>query len=665
MEEDSPTGILEKNDRIKDKGDFQKEVQKQKNQTRKQLEESIQRLDEQYKLLEDNCGNPDLSFKLKKYSSIHNLARKTIEENIKNLQAYLNEFDLTSNNLNRKCYLEKAIFNEEQMESTNLTEFKLNYEDSILTKAIRDKILEHAHKDSIATFTISNENLQEDIMFLNKSGEKIRKLLIENVKKNTEFIFNKNMKYEKIEELEVKDCTINLIEQGKNQDNHDRFGKLEKLVLYDITFTNLNPDENSNNNYYIPLYPFETREFFPSIQVLRLEKAQLVDKDFKEIFEGVISNSGLKNSLISLSFAHNYITCVNYIKDEENKQILPFFSNIEELNFMNNRIYRFVIKKYIMFENLVCINLMNNYIGNELDVHIECKLEKIQFEIEENSKKAEDKSQGQEIKIEESKINKKQFKIKMMSKCVKLYNQNPYLIEKNNIESYKQSLYDIFKANKSELLKLTMFSYCGLFDSTNQNELITLLMSVQMHKLTELDLSYCFITSDSAKEIFRLSIQFPMLKCLNLKGNLIDMSLFNTLEKESLNNFHQVEELNLSSNRIEDEDFGNMIKLLTLFPKLNHLDLTLNPFGRNYVCRREKENDNDKNKQTSVYLIDDNERMGPNYNFCGLIGKYYPSTKKFYLDFTIDIKEKESKDVRSYTLEQQKKEYKITKKQIR
>lgn len=63
----------------------------------------------------------------------------------------------------------------------------------------------------------------------------------------------------------------------------------------------------------------------------------------------------------------------------------------------------------------------------------------------------------------------------------------------------------------------------------------------------------------------------------------MNLSLFNHVNQLAIRSFPKLDNLTMSRNYIDDDDFSDMITFFKQVVLLRHLDLTENPFAKNYV----------------------------------------------------------------------------------
>lgn len=568
-----------------------------------------------YNMKEDNESkeNVDLNYKRKlilkanRFFDIEKVLVEGIIKQINNLSLFLEKINLEQNQddaINET--IKFSVLNEVLFTQSILTEYNLNFGDQNITNSIKLNI--YKKNENIKQFDTSN-NKNSDIDILKNYIPSVTKIVFNSINDLKPYFVNLTVNsISEVTKVHFLKCLIcDVIASISNF--KELMPKLSKIVFHkskviiDRVFTNLN---NSS---------------FPSIKILKIEYAELIDCEFNSLFKYMLSSNEIKDNLTILSFEGNNLTNISLPPQKQNEIIFP---NLEELNLRKNKLYCLFIKNKI-FPNLQLLNLTNNNLRKLVDLVIQI-----------------DKNSNQEQE------NKKK------GPTLILTSKNIYMTEKENIEKQKKNLESLCKNYKR---KIKTMSFAGLYNNNNQKQLITLeLNPIAFYHLRELDLSFCGLNNAEITNFFSNNKKILQLRKLLLKGNYLDMRFFDDfyINNDDDQNapflfMNNLEYLSLSNNLINDENFVYILQFVNTFKNLTYINLKYNPFGLNYSVQEitnttQAEENIEQKKNQSSKRNDDlraSETMRNKRIFINFID-FYQAVRlldnRLFIDFTTDSK---------------------------
>ena len=197
-------------------------------------------------------------------------------------------------------------------------------------------------------------------------------------------------------------------------------------------------------------------------------------------------------------------------------------------------------------------------------------------------------------------INKKKTKIKYGVSYYLYNNDNNNETEKNNnkeIESINSKIdfnkinIQEFIANNLELLKKLIKKYN--LNSYEKNAIFTGLIDAKYNEKESLKIKELSITNNMEDGLFYLSkvliyIEGKLLISMNLSSNNFKLNHIKTLSHLIQNKFYNIENLNLSNNKIDDLSCKYLFNSLLNCPNLKTLNLSFNQISKNGLNYAEK-----------------------------------------------------------------------------
>ena len=458
---------------------------------------------------------------------------------------------------------------------------KLNYENFNITKIINESNLDQNFKDFIIkscqckdlTMTIQNPKLYsaEDNKKIAISPEEDKK---KKDKKN-EDIKNISENQNNIIKLKMK----NINEADGYFIKCTSFSKLKKLLLDNVTL---------KNNNFLYLFPYLSKlrikachsldinifkYMSTNLRKLYLTKNGFVNYEFKKIIkEYLIPSQSIRDNLEVLSFANNNIGKIDFT--EIISKNVEIFRALKEMDFRKNKLTRFEYNK-ANFPSLNFINLCNNYINRD--------------------------------------------DLENYNNLIVLQSGNSYLMDEKFRNDYYNNLSKIISNDNAIPISYLNISYLPAKFSENYFNELKIVPSILI-SLKKLCLSYNWLTCETLFNFFS-KIKEPInLKVLNLSGNELDDTFFETyLEKNIYMLFPKLQHLSLSSNQIgnrkvqikykddfpvKEQCFSKDIYKLRLIYKfieinknLTKINITKNPISDIYtVVPEDKKNADISNK---------------------------------------------------------------------
>lgn len=534
------------------------------------------------------------------------IIQKGISLTFENLCSYIDSIDLEKHDNNVGSFISKALFNELLIqEDIDFTGFTLDFDNKQISEGVNDCISQKVVGDNIS-YSITEETTKErDTKFIHENSNTIAKLEFINVKNQvSEYFKNPKWVFRKLKSIHFKDCIFKVTEKYDDSiKESERFPSLTNL-----SFINSFPPQSSQFCCTI-LPPLSITSSLPHIQILRFEKSHIVNSEFNKIMSDLIFSTILGKTLKILSFADNCLTSVDF-----QKIIIPnnALESLEELNLSNNRLYVFKCV-YQYFPRLQLVNLIDNHFSNITDLSLPKKIVPLV-----------------------------------------LTNRNFYLSSKTNMSKYYDSLKEILPDLK---YRLQYMNFSGLFNRFNNQNILNLVLSpVSYLTLTHLDLSYCGLNTDIAIE-FLIKNKIIKLKSLNLKSNFIGINIFEKYVKtfnDSIGKkrFIYLEDINLSNNSIENEEFKYVYEFIKIHKNLKHLNLQMNSFSKDYYSEKKDLKKNQllngqtlqcnigqiEEMKSPVYIIEKEPKVN-GMDFCDVLRELYQNekkTRKFFMDFSTD-----------------------------
>ena len=372
--------------------------------------------------------------------------------------------------------------------------------------------------NSLNKFKINNENFEfnEKILFLNKSN--IKELIIDNLNQyqmNKLFSFNfisknkfknnsnidsvygsskdlilindnnlvdiEDSKEAKDEKDEMKNSIENNIEK-ENEEINEYF-YITYLKLKNVQINELNIDKIfpylTNLKISEQFIKIDIKNSILNIKRLSFEKLNLQNYECNEIMNNILQNNTLLKNLEYISFKNNKLSYINFY-DEENTKI---FDILTELNFENNKIFKFATENLSLFPKLKLINLINN-----------------NFAFSDNFKSLKDSLKKNNVLI--------------------LISKNLFMLKTEQRNEYIEYLNKILP-NFNYPVKYVNFSF--LFNDFNNDKINSILFG---NNIFELNLSHCFLSNEKIIKILNENNLFKLTK-LKINNNLLTDKIFN------------------------------------------------------------------------------------------------------------------------------------------
>ena len=534
----------------------------------------------------------------------------------------------------------------EQQENTN-KENDIKNEKIKDTRTITNEIIDILNKDSYKKYKRENLNELKELKIKNEQDFSEHKLLID----ISDLLKVKKIKFENITSNYFNDLlTENSIISNKFkiyslpkdiQDNiKDKipeeekvnFNSLEnheKIDMDEIVFKNCNIDINFCNifpiitkfkliNCQVP-FNLHNKINFNYLTHLILENVGLINENFEYLFFQIRANINLRKNLKIFSVKNNKIGIIDLTKGIPDNLIVSKveFSNLEILDFSNNKVFFFSKKIINAIKKIKIIDLTDNNIAFAF---------------------------GYNNLIE---IGKKIGFLLLITK-------NFGLMRENNRQEYINYLYDIIPRLDYPLKNLSL---SNLYVGGNYNKMKELNLSKFNNTLLELDISYGNINNNDFISLLKNNLALYNLKKLNIKRNKLTEEIFDLLLKDKFETkFLKLKELNLSGNSISFKKAINYQNFFEKFKSIKRLilkqtkfEMCINIYMKNKI-NRYYENERYKKYKTNFSsedleiqkIIDNNHYLSQKTNLTLYINdtnnyKYVSKIKKFYPEILDNI----------------------------
>ena len=336
---------------------------------------------------------------------------------------------------------------------------------------------------------------------------------------------------------------------------------------------------------------------------LYLTKMEIINLDFKNIFDQILSTPELVKNIKELSFAKNLISKIDLneiLYSPKHK-----FVQLEFLDFRKNRLSKFTYNPSYM-EKIHTIDLSNNLFA------------KNPFEGYKN-------------------LN-----------IFILLSGNTYLTETKLCKQYSEELINNLKTFSFSMNYLNMKGISTRYNKEIFND-ITINPNLA-NSLRKLNLSYCYLDNEGFFKFFDNN-KFENLESLILTGGDINDDFFKIyLEKQLNESIKKLRSLNLSNNNIRLDNFQILYDFILENKKLSKLDLCKNPFakekGFSVISKKQIKNapklettnglinikdfNSFINKLNKELVIESKERNGFSLKFdCGSVNNNISSSQAF------------------------------------
>ena len=474
------------------------------------------------------------------------------------------------------------IFNLNQNIKNNELYDYLNINNSLKKLLINNKNFEnnkkilYLNKEIIKELIINDLNLiQMNKLFQLKSNIKIKnKNNSNNISSNNNelILMNDNMSNELIEiedskdVKEEKDEIKNSVENNNNEENNEQnYFYITNLKLKNVQIKELNIDAFfpylMNLKISENLIKIDFKNSTLNIKKLSFEKLNLQNFECKEIMNNILKNDNLLKNLESISFKNNKLTYINFYDEECTKN----FEILTELNFENNKIFKFAIENLSLFPKLRLLNLINN-----------------NFAFPDNFKLLKESLKNNNVLIL---ISKNLF-------MLKLEQRNEYIEYLNKI-----------LPNFDYPLNYLNLSF--MFNNINNEKINSFLFGMNF---IELNLSHCYLSNEKIIKIINESCLFNLTK-LFINNNLLNDKIFNDFVDNKFNLILcDLKLLDISGNEeINLNDFESFKKFIISFSSIKKLKLFHTNFEKSFsdfikkkykilINEKKKYNENDLNK---------------------------------------------------------------------
>ncbi len=539
---DSSMEILQKHTK-----EIEKKLEKFQTQIDEYITENSTRITKSFNLSEEIDLSRSFGIKsyaknytdvLEKVFNLHNQIMKTIEENFKILNRFL---DIPKYLLRDKPVHEFLNDNLEYILKSWLFP-KLDLDKFNITKALKKSNLDSNYKTLITSLSKNtnfvlnitkkkdNEQEENDIKTIDENSQKLGKIQFNNVDDYEKYlpensIFNElqTLIIKNVKKISLKDTQKKLCE---------RFPALIKLSCINCKIDG-----------------FDKRINFPkNLKKLSIENCFLINDDFNSIFQSLVLSDEIRNNLEYISFAQNNITKVDlnqFIYQQKHT-----FYEIREFNFRKNNIFKFSFVPEF-FPELRVINCCFNNFSRPIF----------------------------------SQLN---------DKILVLLNNNIYLSD-NNLRN------DYFYKLNNQISKFDypskFLSFNSLF-SKSYNKLNEISISGNiMIAIKILDLSYCSLTNDMVFEFFNKNTGCFNLSNLYLKGNEINDNFFDLfISKNMHDTFRKLQSINLYDNYIEGTNLDKIYDFIVKNKNLSFINICNNPISDNYQMETNNFNINEEIK---------------------------------------------------------------------
>ena len=453
--------------------------------------------------------NSDKITILKMILSTHSQIIETIKQNIKCLKTFLSICQTFDKNTIHQFY-EKEFDNI----ARNWLILKLNFEKFNFSKTLGDSNLDQNFKDFILktcqcknlSMTIQNPKYYfgEDNKKITLSAEEEKKRRLK--KENDIKTISENQN--NIIKLKMK----NINEVDGYFIKTTSFTKMKGLLLENITLKNYN---------FLYLFPYLAKLKIKSCQSLEIDIFRNMSTNLRKLYlirngfvnyefqiivkDYLLKSQSIRDNLEILSFASNNISKIDFTQIINNN--MEIFRALKEMDFRKNKLTKFIYNKEI-FPSLNFINLCDNN------------------------------------------FNKENFGD--INDIIILESGNNYLMDTKYMKEYYEKLYKTISNNNTISISYLNISYLpGKF---SKEYFLNLKISPSiLIGLKKLNLSYNKLTCESLFNFINIIKEPINLKKLNLNGNELNDTFFETyLEKNISSFFPKLEHLSLSSNKIGD-----------------------------------------------------------------------------------------------------------------
>lgn len=488
---------------------------------------------------------------------------------------------------------EEPILNNENI---NITIEPNIQEKRVITQEIIDIINSDKYKkykgkneNTLSKLKIENiENFSEKKILLDSSDIlKIKSIYFENISTGdfndllteNSYISKKFKTFNKAEELENK------TKEGDKQ-NNESIEQEDKIDLEQIKFKNCDINLDFGNTFPIIKVlkiincqlPFNLHNKlnFNNLTHLILENVGLITENFEYLFFQMRANTNLRKNLKVISFKNNNIGMLDLCKGVPYNLIVSKaeFTNLEVMDFSNNKIFCISINIKYILKNIKIIDLTNNNIAFPF---------------------------GYNFLIEYANKNK----------VLLLITKNLGLIKNNSRDEYIKFLFDIIPNIDYPVKKLPLIN---LYVGSYYNRMKELNLSKFNNSLIELELSFGNINNTDLIYLLKNNLALYNLKKLNLTKNKLTEALFDLLLKDNFQNqFLKLKELNLSENPISfqkaknyQDFFENFKSIQILILKITNFEASINNYMKNKINRYYE---NEKFKQYKTNFTEENLEM--------------------------------------------------------
>lgn len=570
---------------------------------------------------------------LLEFSDIENLLLKSLFHSFSNLEDYLDSVDVNNPTNNPSHYIKKTLLAEDLLkENFNFLKYHLSYDNKLLNDGIKEIITSTLQHNNISYTISSKDDRVKNTTMLMENFNKISALTFSEIDKAHEYFTNKKLIFNKLSSIQFKNSNFNSVAfQNENIIESERFPVLTKLIYF-----NSFPTEDNHMNA-LSLPPFTITSRMPNIQILKFEKAKIINSELEVIFRNVILKTNLMKTLQVISFSDNSIKSFNFKELVNDEEYVDQFDQLQEIDFSYNKMSFFKLF-YAFFPQIKFINLIENQFSNKIE---------IEFPSNKNT--------------------------------LLLCNRNLILTNKSTLDEYYQRLQAVLPDYS---YKLELMSLSGLYTKFTAQSLIDLNINpVIFLNILMLDLSHCGLNTEILIQFLIKNNKMLKLKTLNLKYNFITLDFFEEYNKifneTKETRLMCIERIDMSNNSIENNDFKYVLEFIKVHKHFSYINFQMNPFGREYFIEKKsilKEINipNANDNSNSIHSENDSKTILPFYNvnnnkdkiignqisFCDLLLKlYHPDqqviNKTFYLDFST-----ESKMIKASQLE--KKKYMLT-----
>ena len=527
------------------------------------------------------------------FNSIKNLYeifQNSLKEKIVINNSPITEFIRKNQNfINETLFLNKIcknidVFNLNQNIQNDELNNYLNINNSLKKLLINNKNFEinekvlYLNKQNIKELIIHNLNLfQINKLFPFKSKYKNKNisnmsssndliLINDNLSNDIEVEDSKDVKEEKDE---IKNSVENNNEKKEKEENEEindqNYYYMTKLKLKNVQINEINIDA------FFPylmdlkisekLIKIDFKNSTLNIKKLSFEKINLQNFECNEIMKNILKNDNLLKNLESISFKNNKLTYINFYNEECTKN----FEILTELNFENNKIFKFAIENLSLFPNLKLLNLINN-----------------NFAFPDNFKLLKESLKNNNVLIL---ISKNLF-------MLKLEQRNEYIEYLNEILPYFN-------------YPLNYLNLSFMFNNINYDKINSFLFGINF---IELNLSHCYLSNEKIVKILNENNLFNLTKLI-INNNLLNDKIFNDFVDNKFNLILcDLKLLDISGNEeINLNDFESFKKFIISFRSIKKLKLFHTNFEKSFsdfikkkykilINEKKKYNENDLNK---------------------------------------------------------------------